>query len=134
MACRSSSGRKDMMTLMKKKLVCLTLAAMMALAVCSGAALAYCQPEAASVMAAGDVLYCHGKGRHGGHQGGHGHHGKGETCDWLFHGCGDCWDVNCTDEDHDHQCAADCTNEDHHHYSVCRYADGTLELVRQKKA
>jgi len=122
-----------MVTLVRKKMACLTLAAMLALTVCSGAALAYGQPEAASAMAAESALYCHGHGHHGGRgHGGHGCHGGAETCDWLFHACGDCWDVNCTDEDHDHRCPADCTNLKHHHYGVCQYTDGTLELVRKR--
>jgi len=121
-----------MVTLRKKKLACLTLAAMLALTVCTGAAGAYCQPEAASAIAVEGVspLYCHGHGHHGGR--GHGCHGGVQNCDWLFHACGDCKNVNCTDEDHAHRCPVDCTNENHHHYGVCQYADGTLQLVRKK--
>lgn len=120
--------------MMKKKMVSLTLAALLALAVCSGAALAYYQPEtpAAAAAEAAGPLYCHGGGHHGGRHGGHGHHGSAETCEWLFHACGECKNVNCQDEDHAHRCPADCADGDHHHYEVCRYSDGTLALVQKK--
>ena len=114
---------KGQMTLVKRKLACLALALMLAVTVCTGAALAYSQPEAG-------ILYCHGSGHHGGRHGGHGHHT--ETCDWLFHACGDCTDVYCTNEDHAHRCPVDCDNADHCHYGVCRYADGAMALVRKR--
>ena len=77
----------------KKKRVCLVLAALLALTVCTGMALAYCQAEAAGP----EVLYCHGNGHHGGgHHGGDSGHGTAEACGWRFHAYGDCADVNCT--------------------------------------
>ena len=112
---------------MKRKTVSLLLAVLLALSVCGSAALAYSHPAAEGV----ELLYCHGSGHHGSRSGGHGHHGESETCDWLFHACGKCRDVNCTDEDHDHRCPLDC-DEDHRHYGVCQYDDGTLELVRKR--
>ncbi|MDE7263012.1 MAG: hypothetical protein K2N78_13260 [Oscillospiraceae bacterium] len=118
---------------MKKKKVCLVLAALLALAVCTSAALAFCQPETASAIAV-EPLYCHGSGHHGGngHHGGQGHHGSMETCDWLFHAYGDCMNVYCTDETHVHRCEADCDDVYHQHYSVCQYSDGTLALGQRK--
>ena len=117
----------------RMRAVCLAMAALLALTVCTGAGLAYCQPEAAAVAGSAGPLYCHGHGGHGGHgRGGRGHHGSAETCDWLFHACGDCADVYCDDEDHIHRCPVDCDDEDHLHYGVCLYADGTMTLVKAK--
>lgn len=117
---------------MRRKTGCLALAVLLALTVCGGAAQADCQMKAASPAAAEEVapLYCHG---HGGRHGGHGHHGSAEACDWLFHACGECTDVNCLDENHAHRCPMDCTNPDHQHYPVCRCANGSLQLVQKKR-
>lgn len=184
----------------RRRTICLTLAALLALTVCTGAALAYCQPEAASAAAAGvDPLYCGGRGHHGGGRGGH-HGGGGHGCHgtqttaaepaypWLFcpskgcvdtgctrtdhfhycsalcadpehehycelegteFPCGESWhrsgcahantvvySKGCTDDHHDctaaghyHHCSVDCTNPAHEHFTVCRYADGSVEMV-----
>ena len=121
---------------MRKRTVCLVLAALLALTLCTGAALAWYQPEAAAAIAVEgvDALYHHGHGHHGGgHHGGCDHHGSDcqcevEECDWLFRTYGRCKDVNCTKKSHSHHCDVDCTTEWHKHYSVCQYEDGTLML------
>ncbi len=112
----------------KKKRVCLVLAALLALTVCAGMALA-----------ADGALYCHGGGHHGGgHHGGDGHHsgdhGTAEACGWRFHAYGDCSDVNCTREGHVHRCTMDCADAGHQHYGVCQYTDGTLALTQRVEA
>ena len=122
----------------KKKMVCAVLAALLALTLCTGAGLAYCQPDIVSAITVGsiDPLYHHGSSHHGGHHdSGHhdsGHHDEPEDCDWLFRAYGKCKDVNCTKKSHSHRCDADCANENHRHYSVCQYADGTLKLGQKK--
>ena len=112
----------------RRRIICLPLAVLLALTVCTGAALAYCPPEAAAAAAAGaDPLYCGGGGHHGegrgGHHGGGGHgcHGTQTTEEepaypWLFCPSKGCVDMNCTDETHYHYCPALCDDPDHEHY------------------
>lgn len=112
---------------MKRKMVCRTLALLLAVTVCAGAALACGRPEAARAGDGIDLLYCgghHGGGHHGG--GRHGCHGgsqstdagtvSGTECPWLFCPSKGCVDVNCTNADHYHYCPALCADPEHEHY------------------
>ena len=113
---------------MRKKILCLTLAAVLALTACTGAALAYSQTEADG------PLYCHGGGHHGGNGGGRhgsGHHGTQTTTTttepaypWLFCPSKGCVDVNCTNTNHFHYCSALCADPAHEHY--CDLEDVTF--------